>query len=176
MADVKATGNRITNHGQIASMDIPTGWVEGAAKVYAGAGTRYFRQFYAPDIPDAKLCLFYRGLPVQPRSAQTFREVLALPAHTLEESEITALAEVLRDRGDSQQFQMRDIRTEDLNGRRVLVVEGTYDRIQQDTYALCVDADGTGRFVQELYYLAPFIDFVSLKAEADEAIKSIVWK
>lgn|SRR5262249_5027466 len=176
MTDVKTSANRLSNHGQIASMDLPAGWVEGPARTYTGAGTRSFRAFHSPDIPEAKLCFYYRGLPVQPESAQTFREVLGKPPHMLDESEISALSEVLRDRGNSEQFQMRDIRTEDLNGRRVLVVEGTYDKIQQDTYALCIDADGSGRFVQEIYYLAPFIDFVSFKAEADEAIKSIAWK
>jgi len=176
MSDVGTSASRLTNHGQIASMDMPAGWAEGPAKTYTGAGTRSFREFHSPDIPDAKICLYYRGLPVQPNSAQTFREVLAKPPHTLDESEISALKEVLRDRGDTEQFHLRDIRTEDLNSRRVLVVEGTYDRIQQDTYAVCIDADGSGRFVQEIYYLAPFIDFVASKADVDDAFRSISWK
>ncbi len=176
MTNVETSGSQLLNHGQIASMTLPAGWVEGTDKTYTGAGTRSFRQFHSADFPDAKLCFFYRGLPVRKESAESFREILDRPPHELEVSETNSIAEVLRDRGNHDQFYIRDIRTEDINGKRVLVVEGTHEKIQQDSYALYIDADGTGRFVQEIYYLAPFIDYVSFKPEADESINSIAWK
>jgi hypothetical protein len=167
---------RLVNHGQIASMDMPPGWIEAAGRQYTGAGARSFRKFHPPDRPDAKLCFFYRGTPVSAASAQALRAVLAEPAHDLDPSEFACLSEVLRDRSCPEQFHVRDIRAEDLNGRRLLVIEGSYERIQQDTYALCIDADGSGRFIQEVYFMAPFIDYVTCKMEVEEAIKSIVWK
>ncbi|HEY9871099.1 MAG TPA: hypothetical protein V6D08_18175 [Candidatus Obscuribacterales bacterium] len=167
---------RLVNHGQIASMDMPPGWIETAAKQYTGAGAQSFRKFHPPDRPDAKLCFFYRGAPVSASSARALREVLAKPAHDLDPSEFSSLAEVLRDRSDPEQFHVRDIRTEDLKGRRLLVIEGSYERIEQDTYALLIDADGSGRFVQEIYFMAPFIDYVTCKMDVEEAVKSIVWK
>jgi len=88
----------------------------------------------------------------------------------------SALSKVLRGKEDPQQFKMIAARTEDFNGKRVLVVEGRDTKSEDDIYAILVDADGSGRVIQEIYYQAPNEIYPKYLREAKSALKSIQWK
>lgn len=165
------------DYGQISQMQIPADWVEGGPYEFRGGmGTRSFREMHPRADSGAKLCFFYRGLPVKEHSAAAFREVLSKPAHVLVPSEIKVLGEVMRDKSASGEFISVVARTEDINGRRVLVVEGRYIQSQHDVFAYYVDSDGSGKFVQEIYFHAPKEKYLQFSRQAREAMKSIQWK
>lgn len=109
-------------------------------------------------------------------SAEAFHDVLAKPAHVLSSPELKSIAEVLDAKSDASVFNTLSARTESLNGKSVLIVEGRYKEKQVDTYALFLDSDGTGGAVQEVYYQAPKADFMSKLKAAKEALKTVEWK
>jgi len=178
MESTRNVGAEIVNHGQIDRMTFPQGWVAGEPAPNPGIGSRSFREVYRSDDRDSSMCFFYRGLPVNDQAAQTFRAVLSVPAHELTQAEIEPLSEILRFKTPvkSEQFTMTSARTEDLNGKLVLIVEGRYTGGAEQIYEIYVDADGSGRFVQEIYFQAPKEQYERHFKEASDAINSIRWK
>src|ERR1700733_11103789 len=116
----------IVNHGQIERLTLPDGWSEDLSVKRAKIGSRSSRQFHPKETSEARLHLFYRGFPISASEGKCFASVLSSSPHTLLSSEIKALAAVLGQRANSASFMILSLRTEDLNGRRVLVLEGRY--------------------------------------------------
>jgi len=172
------SGTRIENQGQIDSIDFPEGWVAGKPQPNPGIGARSYREVFRKDNPDTSVSFFYRGLPINDQSAHNFRDVLSKPPHALSEQEKESLKDVLSTKTPvgSDQFKMTDARVEDLNGKKVLVVEGQYTKSGDKIHAVYVDADGTGRVVQEIFYQSPADQYAKYWKQADRAFKSIDWK
>jgi hypothetical protein len=85
------------------------------------------------------------------------------------------LVKVVRDK--SHDFEVRSEKTEDLNGKRILSVEGEYkDSGHTGSQTLYVDSDGTGSAVQEISYTASGQDYKLNMNKAQQAFKSIIWK
>ncbi len=166
----------IFDHGQIETIELPDGWVESDEDFYSTVGTRSLRVFHPPDTPDAVLCFYYRGLPINAQSGRDFSTVLRRPAHELNLQELALISEVLSDKQSLQTFATSAARTEDVNGKRVLVVEGRYKKNQYEVVHMFVDADGTGRAVQEIYFQAPADKFSLHHEQARAAMRSIKWK
>ncbi|HEY9871588.1 MAG TPA: hypothetical protein V6D08_20695 [Candidatus Obscuribacterales bacterium] len=176
--DKGKSGTRIENHGQIEAMAFPDGWVAGKPQANPGIGTRSYREVYRKDHPDTAVSFFYRGLPVSNEAALSFRDVLSKAPHELTEQEKKSLADVLSTKTPvaSDQFAMSSCRTEDLNGKKVLVVEGQYTQSGDKIHAVYVDADGSGRFVQEIFYQSAKDQYDTYWKGAQSAFKSIDWK
>ncbi len=168
---------RLENHGQIAVLEVPDGWVERSAdNYYRDIGARSMLEFHPPDAPDAVLCVYYRGLPMRDAAAALFRAVLRQPPHALGFGEIKDLRGVLQERADSKVFTISSARTEDLNGRRILWIEGRYKEAGNDLQQILLDADGTGSVVQEIYFVAPKDIFLKYARSARAALTTIVWR
>jgi len=165
----------IENHGQIARITLPAGWEEGPS-TSGGVGVRSFREVHPVHDPDAKLCFYYRGLPTGEAAGKCFREILEKPAHILTKAEIASIGETMRGKDDSKVFSPIMIKTEDLNGKRILAINGRYSERQDDVKSVLVDADGSGRVVQEIYFQAPKELYLRYMKAAREAIESIEWK
>ena len=167
--------NEINNLGQIARMQMPATWKESAKEESKVAGSSY-REFTADGKPDSKFCFFYRGRRMSEASSKAFHDLLSKPAHVLSSAELKSIGEVLDAKADASVFNTLSARTEDLNGKSVLIVEGRYREKQVDTYAVFVDSDGTGSAVQEMFYQAPKADFMARLKEAKESLKTVRWK
>ncbi|HEY9715418.1 MAG TPA: hypothetical protein V6C72_18235 [Chroococcales cyanobacterium] len=166
---------QMKDHGQIKEMALPKGWVDGIESA-GQQGTESFKEVHPKDAPDATLCFYYRGLPMTECSADTFKSILDKPPHVLSTSEIKSLSEVLRGKDNPDSFAAVMIKTEDLNGKRVLMVNGRLKDTQEDLQGVLVDADGSGKFVQEIYFQAPKDLYMRYNKEARQALKSIEWK
>jgi len=171
-------GTEIVDDGQVDSMLFPKGWVAGEPAENPGIGSRWFREVYRQDSPDTSICFFYRGLPVADGPAAAFKAVLDGPPHTLSESELQSLPRILEHKTplDSELFKLSSARTEEWNGKMVLIVEGQYTESDDQIFEIYVDADGSGRFVQEIFYQAPSEQFRQFRAEAQKALQSVKWK
>ncbi|HEY9867590.1 MAG TPA: hypothetical protein V6D08_00160 [Candidatus Obscuribacterales bacterium] len=168
---------RLRNHGQVAVIDLPEGWVEKPAETMRTTiGTRSLREFHQPDEPEACICFYYRGLPLTTVGAAAFRTTLHQPEHLLSAKEIESLSEVLKERVDPWVFVIESARTLDWNGRRVLRLEGQYRETGANLIEIFVDCDGTGRAVQEIYFIAPAGSFARYAQTADKALRTIQWK
>lgn len=162
--------------GKIKSMSLPDGWVAGAPEPNRGVPGRVYRYFHAPQSKDVQICYFNRGPAMYKQFADGFRDILSKPAHKLSPEEIPYLRELLREMANPKHFQLNNASTIDHNGKRVLLLEGRYIGIQHDVRELFIDSDGTGQFVQEIYYKAPAAVFQANLPAAIKAFQSIVWK
>jgi hypothetical protein len=158
--------------GQIEAMSVPDGWVKRAdVRLAAGAG---LVEYHPPGHNDIRLNSFYRGSRISAEAAQAFNQCLAKPPHDLKQDELQTLSQVLRDK--SYDFN-GSAKTEDLNGKRVLVVEGRYtDKEHTASQTIYVDSDGTGSAVQEISYTACAQDYQANLNKAQKAFNSIIWK
>ena len=122
-------------------MAVPQGWERRAdARLPAGAG---LVEFHPHGQDSVRLNSFYRGRRIDSESARAFQETLAKPPHQLRAEEIGALRNVLRDKASD--FNIFFARTVDLNGKRVLAVEGCFkDKEHTSARTIYVDSDGSG--------------------------------
>ena len=174
-----AKGGQVEIHskGQIESMTFPKGWTEGVTEPYKGIGNRSYNEVQLAGDKDVAVSFFYRGFPLKDdKQAQAFHDALSKPAHTLTAAELQSMKEVLGDKANPADFNMLSARTEALNGKNVLVVEGRYKQLQQDAYHVYVDSDGSGKNVQEMFYQAPKEKYFAHMKEAKAAFNSIEWK
>lgn len=167
----------VINHGQIERMSIPDGWVEGPPATFQGIGTRSLREFHPLEAPEAQLCLFYRGLPVNEQAGQSLVSLLNKPDHELSGEELSSLREILRERSDPEVFELVSVpQVRNLNSRLVLLIEGSYKQADKYLEEILIDADGTGRVVQEIYFIAPADAYCAYAAQAKQSFDSIRWK
>ncbi|HEY9868002.1 MAG TPA: hypothetical protein V6D08_02240 [Candidatus Obscuribacterales bacterium] len=166
----------VSDYGQIHSIDLPPGWIESTEKFVSGVGTRSLRMFHPPEAPSAALCFYYRGLRITAQDGEHFRRLLHEPAHRLTDQEVSSVGLVLRDKSAPAEFTISNARTEDINKKRVLIVEGTYTRLQQDVFHIFLDSDGTGTAVQEIYFQAPSELYLNYLTDAKAALYSIEWR
>jgi hypothetical protein len=159
--------------GQIRSMSVPDGWTARAqAKLPCGAG---LTEFHAPGHEDIRLNSFYRGFRISATAGDAFKNVLTMPPHQLKSQELGSLTEVLRDK--ARDFDIFFARTSNLNGKRILSVEGCYkDQAHTGSKTIYVDTDGSGTAVQEISYTAGGKDYQAHLTEAEKAFRSIIWQ
>jgi hypothetical protein len=169
----KQKGGDVISTGQIQALPVPKGWEQRPeVKLPAGAG---LTEYHAPGHDNIRLNSFYRGARVSEDAAKAFKACLAKAPHQLQDNEIKSLTEVLRDK--AQDFDISAAATKDLNGKRVLGVEGSYrDAAHTTSQTLYVDADGSGSVVQEVSYTASGKDYPAHMNEAVKALQGIVWK
>lgn len=161
--------------GQIESISIPPGWEE----LYEEKGRDVpftIRRFQPPDDENAILAFFYRGRRLDNETGNKFRQVLSRSAHVLNQHEFNELSAVLRDKNDPEEFQLVIAKTEDFNGKRVLIVEGRYLGTSEDNRHMYIDSDGTGTAVQEVFYQAHRHIFPRYYKLAASAMRTIQWR
>jgi hypothetical protein len=169
------TAIEVRNHGQIDCIILPAGWTEGKPRNNV-VGNSSMRHFHPDSEQRVTICMYYRGRAVNKQAAEDFRSLIKQPARKLSHNEIESIATIIRDKADPADFILKTAKTEDFNGRRVLIVEGRYKEIEHDTICLYVDADGSGKFVQEIFYQAPVTNYGPFENEALKALNSIKWK
>jgi hypothetical protein len=163
----------VQDQGVIKNMSIPEGWVEGASESFSD--TSELRFFHPPDNLDAKLCFFYRGLPIETESGQRFVQVLSAAPHKLTPEEIESLYYTLGESGNNLAFELSAAHTEDFNGKRVLIVQGNWHKSNLHSYDMFIDVDGTGRVIQEVYYLASHAIFDQFFADVKICFSTLIW-
>ena len=108
--------------------------------------------------------------------AATFKNLLAEPDHHLTQAETERLEELLGDAADPERFSVLDARTEILNGRRALIVEGRWINSQTDMIRVYLDIRGDGRFAQEVIFSAPIKEYESHIQAVRACLRSIIWQ
>lgn len=167
--------NEVMSTGQVGAMKLPDGWVKrDSVNLKANAG---LVEYHPAGDNDVKLNSYYRGNRISEDGAKAFKDCLSSAAHAITKGseELKSLAEVI---GDSTgNFNISKASTEVLNGKKVLVVEGSHKDAEHTTsQTVYVDSDGTGSAIQEISYTAPGALFKAHLGAAEQAIKSIIWK
>jgi len=110
------------------------------------------------------------------KSSQLFCGVLSTPPHNISQIEVDSLKEVLMRRNDPDTFRMFVAKTQDIKGKRVLVIEGVFLEFNLQVRTLYVDSDGTGSAVQEISFQAPKDRFVKYLLPGTKSLETITWK
>lgn len=167
-------GLEIMNQGTIDSMKLPDGWLP-ARRINEAYLQQKEDQFKLPG-SDGVLNFFYRGSRLSEYAGAEFNAVLAAKPHTLSQNELAKIGMALDTLSDKKAFEMESARTIDLNGKRVLQVDGTWKVGGRKFHGILVDAGGRGTIVQELFYEATPDTFDAHVESVKKAIKTIQWK
>jgi hypothetical protein len=165
----------IEDVGQITRMSLPDGFVPGRPTENV-VGDSSLHSHHWSDDPDVRICVYYRGYGINPRSAQYFRHTLDKSAHVLSPDEIYSLSDLFAEKANPALFTIAGARTEIINGMPVLVMEGVYGSLDECNCSVYIDADGTGKFVQEIFFQTPEDRYKSNFPKFREALASIEWK
>lgn len=161
--------------GQIQTITIPAGWEEHYEE--RERAVPFTMRFFQPqENENAILAFFYRGRRLDNANGDNFRKLLQQPAHVLNQQEFEDLKAVLRDKNDPDEFQVVIAKTEDFNGKRVLIIEGRYLGICEDNRHMYIDSDGSGTAIQEVYYQAHRSIFPRFYRTAAAAMRTIKWR
>lgn len=180
MTSIMKTGTlpdrpEMTNLGQIQKMQMPAGWEAGPDYSHRDHSYTY-HEFHPQGQKDCQLGFYYRGRRTSEVAGRNFNQILDAPAHELTPAEYSSLGEVLRDKAKAEDFTVKSARTEDINGKRVLVVEGRYNVNQNDSFHVFVDSDNSGTAVQEVFFQAPKDKFAKYGADAEQSIRKVRWR
>ncbi|MDP3509207.1 MAG: hypothetical protein Q8T09_14640 [Candidatus Melainabacteria bacterium] len=172
----KTGGIQVIDRGQISSMSMPAGFEKG--KTVGGTyANDSFQEYHLSSNANVKFYFEYRGRRMGVESSKVFHDTLEKPPHALAAQELESLHQVLgANRSNKDDFKINSARTEDLNGKRVLTIEGRYPRHNLSARTVFVDSDGTGSAVQEITFQAPTAEFFKNTAASLNALKSIKWK
>ncbi len=168
--------------GRIYSMTLPPGWVEtsqkdGGSRLFSGM--IQYREFQPPASPETFLAYWNRGFlgnALTPRTGKAFIKVLSEAPHTLSTKEVEGLSELLGKAGNTQRFSILDVRTMQLNGNRVLVVDGTWTDNRDRAAIVMFPSDSTGTLVEQICYEASAEDYSRYLDFASNALLSIKWR
>jgi len=161
--------------GQIEELVVPAGWLEREVERRA-MQLWTLREFHVPDKPSVRLYLYYRGHPVSEKSGEAFENLLAQPPHDLDDSEWWSVQEILRNAALETAFERRRAHTYDWANKRVLMVDGHWPVLQEDSFAILINAADHGCQVQEIHYVAPTEEYQDYLPDALLALTAIKWK
>jgi hypothetical protein len=165
----------IVSRGAVLCMNLPEGWLWGKRKS-RDESQFSFLEFHPDGKPTVMLWFFYRGQKLNDTAAHSFRNLLAQLPHLLTPQEISAVSAVVREKGKPEFFELISARTEQLNGKMVLQLQGRYKAGQEGAYSLYIDSDGTGSTVQELHFQAHKDEYRHYINEARKSFSSIIWR
>lgn len=161
--------------GQIATMNLPEGW-SIANQVQNVLGNSCYCEVRPEFNFDGRLEFYYRGVRVPPNEGAVFNSMLSVGGHELDEAELKLLGSILRGKENASMFKTDLAWTAVLNGKSVLMIEGTYVEDGLRTLVVLIDSDGTGTVIQELAYTAPPCFYQQFRPQIDDAIRSIKWR
>ncbi|MBX9771317.1 MAG: hypothetical protein K2X29_08090 [Candidatus Obscuribacterales bacterium] len=164
----------ITDQGLFKRIALPDGWLVKDPDEAENFGSQML-EFYLPDDHSVSLSFYYQGRPAGSMLADALRSLLNKPPHQLSTDEADSIALILRNVADPDEFETVSMHTEDLNGRRILVADGNWKKISLKARHLFIDADGDGRIVQEIYFLAPKSKFDQYYPVVMDTFNSVEW-
>ena len=165
----------LLNQGKIARIILPDDWQEDPHAA-ASTTTGYLRRFRPPGESDVEFAFYYRGGVVSDATAQQLRATMEAPPHSLSDTELAALSELLGDKCDAESFRLQGARTAVHNARRVLVIQGEWTITERETLHAFVDVESSGFVVEEIIYTAPKESYQHHLKAARGALKTIEWK
>lgn len=119
---------------------------------------------------------YYRGRPTAQDAGKAFCQVLQADPHKLEYGELGLLTRTLGDLSEPEAFALKEARTRDVSGKRILDVRGIWQFKQQSYHGILLNADGSGCVVQQIYLLSPADQFELYDQQFETSLQSITWK
>jgi hypothetical protein len=163
----------VTDLGQVARVSIPFGWTGLQSHEM---DDRIVRVWQYEKEPRVRFVSYERNGELSFNGAGAFTRILYDEFHNLNRPELDTLEELLEAAHKRDNFEISAAYTSYLNNRRMLRLDGTWKRDNISSIGIWIDADGKGRRVQQLAFLAPKDIFEAYFAEAQDIFESIRWK
>lgn len=167
--------DKVVDVGQIGTMKLPSGFVEGESE-RGTVGSNMFQEYHLAADPSVKLYLEYRGFKMSKATGGKFHDILAEPPHKLSAEELKSLGEMFDTRSNPSEFHTQIAKTQDVDGKRVLVLEGRYLKHDLQARTMFIDADDTGRVVQQVTFQTPMDKRSQYFNDGINALESIKWR
>ncbi len=165
---------RSISEGSVALMRVPEGWktVGGDDQLPLGVRSLGCRP---GDNDRVEVNIFNSGTKLTKNTADAFRQILQAGPHSLSDSEIEKLGDLMGQTGpQNPDFKMTSARTLDLHGKKVVAVEGRFQKWNVDTTMIFASRDDNS--TQQISYTAPSSVYDKYLPDARRSIDSIVWK
>lgn len=161
---------KLEAHGQIKHLELPSGWIRCDSELKDDA-----IYFCAPDDPTIKLTFIRRNFLIDTFSAQNLKEILDKTPHTATSLERENLELVLLNAADPEHFELSTLRSEFLNQRPVLRLEGSWKRSNIQCLAFYFACAEKPRRLEEIFFEASPAGFASSLPEVQKSLASIIW-
>lgn len=164
----------LDRHGAINTMRIPGAWVSWRQDI----GIFHKLGLHPRGRKDIHLYSYFVWRAEHEKRAAHLLRVLQSPVHSLTQDELNSLRPVLEPLigWPSNEFDIRSASTQDLNRRRVVVVEGHWTKHRARANMILVDASGCGKLPQLVAFTAPTNEYSRLLPDALAGFKSIHWR
>lgn len=176
---VGKTERVLEGFGPVSKLVLPDNWLEHKVPKVNREDIKTLRKFHSPDNIQIQFCAYYRGLPVSKSSGDLFCRHLTEVSQLEDEKAVLSLQddlqEILGPLAFKDDFTLEKAQIKDLNGKRVLEVEGVWPKLNLKSRNIFIDASGDGTIVYELYYGAPEEEFNGYIETVDNALSSIIW-
>lgn len=120
--------------------------------------------------------LLSRMQALSPEAAECFRDVMIGGPHSISLENWQQLKPVVSDQTDPEAFALKTADVVDWNGKLVIVTDGIWTEFAERAHSLFVDAEGDGKYVEEVVYQAPISQYKEALNEAMLGLRSIEWK
>jgi len=153
-------------------MRLPPGFVPGLVR----DENRFFQEYHLESDPSIQIYFEYRGRRMSEAASNIFRDLILAAPRNVTLIEIEQYRELLQTKSDPTRFRPLIAKTQDIKGKRVLVVEGIFLKFNLQARTLYVDSDGTGSAVQEISFQTPVDRFIKYVLPGTRCLESILWK
>lgn len=159
----------------VKSLVVPLGWSCEFDEPNFNSTARSI--VYFPSVaPDTVLTFFNRGYPVGREEADILRELLARDQSELSvESIKKAIPQVLGNLVDGSAFEISDVAVVGVNGRRTLMIEGTWLASAKKFHGYLLPSDTATGAIQEIYFESEEPNYSRFLPIAKRAIESVKW-
>jgi hypothetical protein len=161
-------------HSAILRITPPKGWVKEPDNSRCGCAPRgVYTTFRARDTERVRLWIHYPPWSASVDHLFLFAELMAKPAHILDAVERKHMLQAT----PATNAEIGEMRTADLRGRRVLIIEKTGKDAAYRERNIYVAAHGTGDdiYFEEISYGAPPEEYSQYLGAYERALASIVW-
>lgn len=162
----------VKNVGAIGSLKLPPGFVAGVQE----DDNRLFKQYLLGNDHDVKLYIEYRGRRINRKYGAKFVELLNKKPHEVDKKEVYHYSPVFPDQSIKEDFEITLAKTEQINGKTVLTIEGNYLKHKIRARTIYIDTDGTGSAIQQVTFQAPYDKASKYFPGGMTALQSIEWK
>lgn len=157
---------------ETVEMTLPEHWIESEHSPER-TNMGYLYTFIKANNSGPRICYFRRRSPLPARHADYFATVLAEPSHELSDLEWRKLNVIYFPAGHAEVFDKYKCETTDLNGRRVLLLEGWWKEQGEIHFSLYFKYES---LVHMLVYSAAPDVYQDFLPEAKKAFQAVVWK
>ena len=181
--------HKVTEEGSIKRLSMPKHWQQAMPDFSddrAMIGAPMLTEYNPAGDRATKMCYWNRSFGGTKESAETamnFNRVLSQEPHHLSQQELKSLQNIIGNGvyANTDSFDIVHAETKKIHGRTVLAVESAYkDSPSQPqgrrSYGVFIDADGSGRYIEQVYFAAPERAYQANLNEAVDCINSIRWR